>query len=94
MPADACGWSIFVDENLAKGVRRAIEELGNFAPQRVEERRKRRGLNDGATVVVVAVAEAHHLAIGRKPLKVEGLERECAKLARERLPSSMNRISG
>src|ERR1700677_2461641 len=34
---------------------------------------KRRGLNDVATVVVVAVAEAHHLAIGQKPLKVDGL---------------------
>jgi hypothetical protein len=35
MPADACGGSIFVEENLAKGVRRAIEKLSNFAPQRV-----------------------------------------------------------
>jgi hypothetical protein len=46
---------------------------------------QRRGLNNGAAVIVVAVAEAHHLSVRQKSVKVEGLERELLKFARERL---------
>ena len=85
MPADSRAGSIFVDENLAESIRRPVEDRGNLASQRNEKRRKRRGLNDGAAVIVVAVAEAHHLAVGQIAMKVERLERELGKLARERL---------
>jgi hypothetical protein len=42
-------------------------------------------LNNGAAVIVEAVAEAHHLSVRQKSLKVEGLARELLKFARERL---------
>ncbi len=83
MPADSRAGPIFVDENLAEGFLRAIENRGDLAPQGNEKRRKRGSLNDRATIIVVAVAEAHHLAVGQKSLKVERLERKLAKFARE-----------
>src|ERR1700734_1653472 len=46
MPADSRAGPIFVDENLAEGFIRAIENLGDLAPQGNEKRRKRFSLND------------------------------------------------
>jgi hypothetical protein len=85
MPADSCAGPIFVDENLAKRFRRAAESRGHLAPQGNEKRRERRRPYNAATILVVTIAEAHHLAIGQKPLEVEGLERESAEFARERI---------
>jgi hypothetical protein len=82
IPAPGRYW---FDENLLEGVSRAAEDRGDLAPQGIKKRWKRRGLNDGATVVVVAVAEAHHLAVRKKALKIERLEREIGKFAPERL---------
>ena len=53
-------------------------------PHGNEKRRKRGSVNDRATIIVVAVTEAHHLAVGQKSLKVERPERKPAKFARER----------
>ena len=84
MPADPRAGLIFVDEDLAERVARPVEDGGDPAPQGNEKRRKRRGLDHGAALVVVAEAEARHPAVGEKPVKIERLERQRAKLARER----------
>ena len=47
--------------------------------------RKRRRLDHRAAAVIITVAEADHLTIGEMPMKIERLERQRAKLARERL---------
>ena len=84
MPTDSRARSILVDQHLAESLRRPVKYRGNPVPQGNEEGWKRRSLNDSSTVVVVAVAEAHHLAVGQIPMKVERLEREVGKLARKR----------
>ena len=85
MPADACARLILIDEHLAEGLRRPVEQSRDLAPQRFEKLRKRRRLDHRAAAVIIAVAEAHDLAIGEVAVEVERLERERAKLARERL---------
>src|SRR6185437_5586661 len=62
MPADPRAGPIFVDENLPESIRRPAEDRRDLAPQRLEKAWKRRGLDDGATAVVVAIAEARHPA--------------------------------
>ena len=84
MPADPCAGLIFVDEGLAERVFRPVEQRRDLASQGNEKRRKRRGLDHRATAVVVPKAEANHPAVGEEPLEVERLERQRAKLARER----------
>src|ERR1700722_7408417 len=83
MPADSRAGPIFVDENLAEGFLGAVENRRNLAPEGNENRWEWRSFNDRATIVVVAVAEANHLAVGQKSLKVERLERKRTKLVRE-----------
>ena len=85
MPADSRARPIFVDENLAESVSRAVESRSNLASQRFQKRWKRRGLNDGAAVIVVTIAEAHHLAVRKIAMKVERLERELCEFVGERL---------
>ena len=94
VPADARARSIFVDENLAERVSRAVESRSNLASQRFQKRWKRRGLDDGAAAIVITIAEAHHLAIGEIAMKVERLERELCELAGERLFLSDESTSG
>jgi hypothetical protein len=55
-----------------------------FAGKR--ERRKRRSPNDSSTVAIIAVAEAHHVAVGQVPVKVKRLEWEIGQLARKPIP--------
>ena len=77
--------SIFVDQHLPESVGGALETLSDFAPQRLEKRRNRGGLDHGAAVVVVAVAKADHLPVRLIAMKVERLERESGEFARQRL---------
>ena len=83
MPTDSRARSILVDQHLAEVLRRSVEYRCNLIPQGNEKRRKRRSLNDGTAVVVIAVAEAHHLAVGQVPMKVKRLEWEIGNLARK-----------
>jgi hypothetical protein len=85
MPADSRAGFVFVDENLLERLRWPVENLSDLAPQGHEKGRKRRGLDDRAPVVIVAIAEARHPAIGQEALKVERLEQERFKLAGEGL---------
>ena len=85
MPADACAGLILIDEDLAEGLRRPVEQRRDLAPQRLKKVRKRRRLDHRAAAVIIAVAEAHDLTIGEVAVEVERLERQRAKLARERL---------
>src|ERR1700722_1339540 len=83
MPTASCARSILVDQDLAEGPRRPVEYRGNLVPQGNEKRRKRRSPNDSTAVVVTAVAEAHHLAVGQVPMKVKRLEWEIGKPVRK-----------
>jgi hypothetical protein len=85
MPSNSCALSILVDKHLAESVRLATECLGNLAPEGEKKRRERRGLDDGAVVIVIAIAEAHHLAVCLVAVKVKRPEWELRKLASERL---------
>src|SRR6185437_4620095 len=85
MPAAARAGLILIDENLAEGLRRPIEQRRDLAPERFKKLRKRRRLDHRPGAVIIAVAEAHHLTIGEVAVEVERLERQGAKLARERL---------
>ena len=85
MPADPCARPIFVDEDLPEGVLRAVEQHSDLASQEEQKRRKWRGLHNRATVIVIAVAEAHHLAIRKIAMEVEQFEREGGELAGERV---------
>ena len=72
-------------ENLAERNSRMAKRLGNLASQGEKKRRKRRGLDDNAGVVVVAPAETYHLAVGLMAIKVKRLEREPSEFASKRL---------
>jgi homospermidine synthase len=85
MPADPSAWSIFVDEDLAESVLRAVEQQSDLTSQREQKRREWSRLNNRAAVVVIAVAETHHLAIRKIAVEVEGFERKEGELASERL---------
>ena len=85
MPADSCAGPIFVDEYLEERVFGTAEFLGDLASEGKKKRREWYGFNDSATVVVVAVAEAHYLPVRQIAVKVARLERELSEIAREAL---------
>ena len=84
MPPDSRSRPILVNQHLAEDLRRSVKYCGNLIPQEDEKGRKRRSLNDSTTVVVTAVSEAHHLASGQIPMKVERSEWEVGKLMHKR----------
>src|SRR5258707_6844733 len=71
MPADPCARPIFVDEDLPEGVLRAVEQHSDLASQGEKKSRKWRRLHNRATVIVIAGAEAHDLAIRKIAMVVE-----------------------
>src|SRR5271166_3769630 len=85
MPADPGPRPVFVDQHLRESVGGPVEALGDFRSQRLEKRRKRLGFDDGAAVVVVAIAKADHLPVGLIAMEIERLERQRGELARRGL---------
>ena len=94
MPANPCAGPIFVDEDWRKRPPGGRTSQRPCVCREMKKRRKRRRLNDSTTVIVIAVAEAHHLAVRQIAMKVERLERQSGKFARERLLLFADRTSG
>ena len=77
-----------------EGVRGTAERLGDLPSQGTEKRWKRRGLNDGTAGVVVAIAEAHRLAVRQIAVESKGLNGSLASSRASASSSSRDRTFG